>query len=86
MRRESAPGESAAPDIDALQAKLFFLVSRYSFRPSPAIADRVIAQLDALARHPYRVIAGTATRIRKPDEPVAQPRRIRELSGSTNEI
>lgn len=52
MRRESAHGESAAPDIDALQAKLFFLVSRYSFRPSPAIADRVIAQLDALGRHP----------------------------------
>ena len=52
MRRKSAQGESAAPDIDALQAKLFFLVSRYSFRPSPAIADRVIAQLDALARHP----------------------------------
>jgi hypothetical protein len=52
VRRKSARGESAAPDIDALQANLFFLVSSYSFRPSPATADRVIAQLDALGRHP----------------------------------
>ena len=52
MRRKSARSESPAPDIDALQAKLFALVSSYSFRPSPAIADRVIAQLDALGRHP----------------------------------
>jgi hypothetical protein len=52
VRRKSARGESAVPDIDALQAKLFFLVSRYGLRPSPAIADRVVAQLDALGRHP----------------------------------
>lgn len=52
MIARTVPDDAAATDIDAMQARLFCLVSRYSFSPSPAIADRVIGQLDALGRHP----------------------------------
>ena len=52
MSGPSVPRGEAVADIDTLQAALFYLISRYSFRPSPILAGRVIDQLDALCRHP----------------------------------
>jgi hypothetical protein len=51
----STPSDRSVPaaSIDDLQAGLFCLLSRYAAAPSAEVAEAVVAQLNALCRHPH---------------------------------
>jgi hypothetical protein len=40
------------PDLDVLQAGLFFLMTQYTFRQCPRIADKIVEHLVMLCNHP----------------------------------
>lgn len=44
------------PDLDVLQAGLFFLMTQYTFRQCPAIADKIVEHLVMLCKHPQIVL------------------------------
>lgn len=53
MAREGTPGHRAATTTPcALQAELFFLMTRYGIDRDPNLANAIVQRLDALARHP----------------------------------
>ena len=51
------------PDLDVLQAGLFYLMSRYAATPTPAIAAAVVDQLTALCRHPQILLLPVQERV-----------------------
>jgi hypothetical protein len=52
MTGAASDAGGAIPSIDALQAGLFCLMTRYAAAPSVAAAGAVVEQLTALCRHP----------------------------------
>jgi len=48
--------ETDQPDLDVLQAGLFFLMTQYTFRQCPRIADKIVEHLVMLCRHPQIVL------------------------------
>lgn len=45
------PGET--PEVDQLQAALFYLMTQYSFTNCPVVAAAVVDHLHMLLRHPH---------------------------------
>lgn len=48
--------DSDLPDLDVLQAGLFFLMTQYTFRQCPGIADKIVEHLVMLCKHPQIVL------------------------------
>ena len=49
-------GESEQPTLDLLQAGLFYLITQYTFRQCPGIADKIVEHLTMLCNHPQIVL------------------------------
>jgi len=55
-RNNRENGEPDQPDLDVLQAGLFFLMTQYTFRQCPRIADKIVEHLVMLCKHPQIVL------------------------------
>ena len=51
-----ANDEASPPNMDVMQASLFYLMNRYTVQPSVTIAAAVVDQLTSLAAHPEIVL------------------------------
>jgi len=48
--------EPEQPTLDVLQAGLFYLMTHYTFRQCPRIADKIVEHLVMLCNHPQIVL------------------------------
>ena len=57
------PCADGEPDLDTLQAGLFYLTTQYSIHPCSQIASKIVEHLDMLCSHPHIALVPEQNRI-----------------------